>query len=386
MDHELRVHTELPLRTGALKKRIVRIDRVEPAKSAHDAVRHKFDIAPGRNPLQPVERRGLSQPTLHSARHRRPECILVLAHDAAIQNDSPLLLLAGWKTQALERNCHPRYVSLRSNFAARVPNRIERRIPVPHLGAGRFGPDRVPLHSQRSCLERVSASPVVKRVEHNLDVIVIVDIFAARHASANLLRIVEANKHYVEIFLVVTEISFGRLGNLFAIVRVTLREASYPGHLQRHFSLGLHAEEILDRWSASQPRDGQSRRSERGRGQYGSDLVLGLGDYRQRRRGHDWILSRCFCVRSRGVLPGVLSGCAVLTARRAILRLYLRLRPRCARPRRREQNQHKNQRKLHQPLERNPLSSTQTQRSLTGPRPPERGSQKDTLRAHITKQ
>src|SRR5258708_16926269 len=74
------------------------------------------------------------------------------------------------------------------------------------LFARGFGIDGVPLHTERRGLKRVGAAAVMKRVEHDLDLIVVVNIFAARHACAHLLGVIEADKDDVEIFLVVAQV------------------------------------------------------------------------------------------------------------------------------------------------------------------------------------
>src|ERR1700691_975885 len=105
-DHEFRVHAKLPLRSRILKKWVVRVARVERAKATHDSVGNQLNVAPRRNSLKPVQRRCLAQPAFYFAGDLRPERVFVLAIDAAIQNDSPLLLLGGREAQALEWNSH----------------------------------------------------------------------------------------------------------------------------------------------------------------------------------------------------------------------------------------------------------------------------------------
>ena len=74
-------------------------------------------------------------------------------------------------------------------------------------------------------MKSVSAAAVVKRVEHDLDLVVIVNIFAARHACAYLLGVIEADEDCVEVFLVVAEISVGAFGSGLAIRRLVLNES-----------------------------------------------------------------------------------------------------------------------------------------------------------------
>ena len=170
------------------------------------------------------------------------------------------------KAQALEGNRHPYDESAVGHFAARIPYGVERSIEVT-LGlllAGGLGPDSVPLHAEGRGLKGVGAAAVVKGIEHDLDLVVVVNVFSARHAGAHLFRIIEANEDHVEIFLVVAEISVGGLGYSFAVVRIALCEARDFRHLLRDFALRLHAEEVFQRrrsWSAEE----SSRRGARWR-------------------------------------------------------------------------------------------------------------------------
>src|SRR5208282_6711271 len=140
------------------------------SKAAHDSVRNQLNVAIRRNSIQPTQRRLLSQPPLRLTRNVRPEGVLAVAIDSAIQNDSPLLPLVRRKAQALEGNRNQDHVSAAGYFAVRIPHRIERSIPIAaDFRARSFGPDRVPLHPQRRGLKSVGAPPVVKRIENDLN-------------------------------------------------------------------------------------------------------------------------------------------------------------------------------------------------------------------------
>ena len=117
-NHELRIHAGLSLRHRMLKKRIARIARVERAESPHHAIRNHFNAPPGRDSFESLKRCRLSQPPLHLVGNVRPEGVFVVANDAAIQNDSPLLLRRIGKAQALEGNREPHHVSLLRHLAA----------------------------------------------------------------------------------------------------------------------------------------------------------------------------------------------------------------------------------------------------------------------------
>src|ERR1700675_2829158 len=140
-----------------------------------------------------------------------PEGIFGLAGDAAIQNESPFLLLRARKAQAFEGNRHPYDIAVAGDLAARIPHRVEGRVEVGArlFLAGSLRPYGVPLHAERCGLKGICAAAVVKGVENNVDLIVVVDVLPARHAGANLPWVVEADEYYIEIFLVVAQIGVG---------------------------------------------------------------------------------------------------------------------------------------------------------------------------------
>ena len=70
-------------------------------------------------------------------------------------------------------------------------------------------------------------------------------------------------------------------------MRIALGEAGHLGHLLRNFSLRLHAEEIFQRRSALQPRNGQRRRPQLRRlGVLRSAILWGRGLRRSHTRRH----------------------------------------------------------------------------------------------------
>ena len=88
-----------------------------------------------------------------------------------------------------------------------------------------FGPNRVPLHAQGIDLERIGAAAVVKRVEHDLDRVVVRYILAARFVSPYLARFIETHEHCIKILFVISEVGFGACGDRGAIMRIALHEA-----------------------------------------------------------------------------------------------------------------------------------------------------------------
>ena len=103
-------------------------------------------------------------------------------------------------------------------------------------------------------------------VEHDLDLVVVVNIFPSRHPGAYFPGIVETDEDYIEILLVVAEVGFGGLGNGFAVVRIALGESAHLRHLQGDFPLRLHAGEIFERRGPLQAWNRERRRPDlRGR-------------------------------------------------------------------------------------------------------------------------
>jgi hypothetical protein len=80
----------------------------------------------------------------------------------------------------------------------------------------------------------------MKGVEHDLDLVVVVNVFPSRHARAHFRRIVEAHKRDVQVFLVVAEVSFRGFRNRFRIVRIPLGELRDLRHPHRRVALRLH--------------------------------------------------------------------------------------------------------------------------------------------------
>ena len=85
----------------------------------------------------------------------------------------------------------------------------------------------------------------MKRIQHDLDLVIVENVLPPRHARPHFLRIVEANEHDVEIFPVVAEIGCRLLRNFFSIVWVALHKARHLRHLQRNLALRLHPEEVF---------------------------------------------------------------------------------------------------------------------------------------------
>src|SRR5581483_10510608 len=90
---------------------------------------------------------------------------------------------------------------------------------------------------------------VVEGVEHNLDGIVVEDVFPPRQPGTQFSGIgIETNEDRVEIFFVVPEINVGALGGGLTITRNSLGETGYPRHFSAPKIAWPHAEEVIELW------------------------------------------------------------------------------------------------------------------------------------------
>ena len=72
------------------------------------------------------------------------------------------------KTETTEGNCHPYDISLGSQAAAGIPNRVEGIIRTTA-----FRPERIGLYAERIHVEQKAVPLVMKGVDREFDVIVI---------------------------------------------------------------------------------------------------------------------------------------------------------------------------------------------------------------------
>ena len=71
---------------------------------------------------------------------------------------------------------------------------------------------------------------IVKRIEHDLDRVIIEYIFPARQTSPDLAGLrIEGNKDCVQILGVVSKVDVGTLGRWSAVSRNALNEPTYGG-------------------------------------------------------------------------------------------------------------------------------------------------------------
>jgi hypothetical protein len=86
----------------------------------------------------------------------------------------------------------------------------------------------------------------MKGIEHKLNGVVVLYVFAAGEMGANLGGIVEADEDDVEILLVVPEIGDGALGGRGAVVGIALDEAFGDGHERSGVSGGAHLKKVFE--------------------------------------------------------------------------------------------------------------------------------------------
>ena len=73
---------------------------------------------------------------------------------------------------------------------------------------------------------------IAERIEDKSELVVIVDLLAAHHVGANLIRFrVETKTNDVEILVGIAEIDFGFLRNGRTVFWIALQEAAYFEHL-----------------------------------------------------------------------------------------------------------------------------------------------------------
>ena len=73
---------------------------------------------------------------------------------------------------------------------------------------------------------------IVKRVQHQLDSVIVKHVFPARKAGANLLGLViEADENRVQVFVVIAEVGFGALRDRLSVTGNALHELVDLRHL-----------------------------------------------------------------------------------------------------------------------------------------------------------
>src|SRR5437870_989121 len=174
---------------------MVGIATVDVAKAAEQPVRNELHIAAGGDVLQAPRGGSLIKAALDTVRDPRPEQIFVRAGNGAVENETPFLLVRIGEAQALEWNRYQHQVTTVGEPPVRVPDGIERRIKPTVIG-GRAGTDRalgpqsIPLDAERVGGESVAPAGIVEGINHDLRRIIGEDVFAARHARADFLRLV----------------------------------------------------------------------------------------------------------------------------------------------------------------------------------------------------
>jgi len=108
------------------------------------------------------------------------------------------------KTQRLERNLEPHHVAAPGQTGIGLPQHVEREV-----GFGLVIPDSILLNSLRIQIEEHPVLSIMKSVENETELIVIVDSFAAPKARTDFVRLgVEADTHNVEILVRIAGIDF----------------------------------------------------------------------------------------------------------------------------------------------------------------------------------
>src|SRR6185437_10648385 len=105
------VEADLPSQRGLRKMRIERSAIVKRAGGPQYRIRDNLHVFARGNSLQPLERFLLLQTSILGHGNVRPERVLALARDAAVQNDPPGLFFYIGEAQAVKRNGHEHDIS-----------------------------------------------------------------------------------------------------------------------------------------------------------------------------------------------------------------------------------------------------------------------------------
>ena len=170
-------------------------------------MRDELQVAAGRDAFQACGFSFLIQAAGDAAGVLRPKRIFVVAGDATVQQNAPGLRIAGGETQAAKGNRDPHHKAPVGYLSLRIPNRVEREIEILT-----FGPERVGLHAQRVGEKGVRAPMIVEGVEHDLDGVVIDDVFAPGKPGANLLRFsIKTDENGIQVLSVVAKVDLSLL-------------------------------------------------------------------------------------------------------------------------------------------------------------------------------
>src|SRR5579885_1993252 len=266
MEDELSVDANIGLERAAFEEGVVGVALIDVAKAADQPVRNELHVARRGNVFQAGQGRGLVESPLDAVGDARPEDVFVGARNAAVQDDPPLLDVGVGEAQAFEWDRDQHNVAAPGQAPLGTPHRVERRVEAAIVAGGpaahrAFGPQRIPLDAQWVGGEGVAAARVVERVEHDLDGIIGENVFAPRHAGADLVGVaVPGDEGRVEVVLVVGEVDVGLLRGLRAIGRFAHHETGDFEHMVGDPAAGLHVLEIRERRRRVDARDADGGR------------------------------------------------------------------------------------------------------------------------------
>ena len=173
---------------------------VQEVRAGEGRVGNELQIAAGRNIFQPAQVAELLVEAIHLLRHVRPEGVLIVDGDQPEQRETPGLSGGAREAQAAERDGHHGRISLRSQAACGIPQRIEAEIVALALGL-----DPVRLHAVRIHEELIAALAIVIGVQDHAHYVVAEDVLAFRHAGARLVSGRFAYEHRIKVHVVVTD-------------------------------------------------------------------------------------------------------------------------------------------------------------------------------------
>src|SRR4030095_7002067 len=167
---------------------------IEKSSTSEEAVGDDLNIATGRDLLQAVQFSQLLRESGEVASDVWKPGALIVSRYVAQESDTPGLNVGVVKTQALEGNRHPYHVAICGNPAIGVPERIEAHIVVLALGG-----NSIKLNSQRIGCKQIGSQPIVKCIQHYPDGIIIAEVLALVHVSANFSGFVFADEDHIQM-------------------------------------------------------------------------------------------------------------------------------------------------------------------------------------------
>ncbi len=198
---------------------------------AGQRIRFELQVLAARNIPKALYLNILSQPAGNIVIAARPVILLVRVRDVPLQDDSPgahLSRIGVGEVHAGERNPHQHHVTPWGAPGPCVPHRIERKIV-----AGLLAVKGVGLDTERIAREDKGAALIVKRIQHNLDAIVVAQRVARHHVRSNQVRrAVPAHECCIKVLVRVAQVSSRLVAGMLPIFGKALHKSVDAKHLR----------------------------------------------------------------------------------------------------------------------------------------------------------